>query len=305
MKEAVAGPRAEAARGLVVGLDLRSLENALGSQELRVEAALLFRVIYKNRNQHRRTGYLRNLERCARHLTRLSRLQLPAVLADLRDAAGAQGACPSSDACALALRRLLAGAHTCTAAIQDAESAALDVSGHLSMGFFLPLGVVVLSICARLRALLSARTAAIADAYNALARVLESLPPSSTRTHARHEPRAVPTPWLACTGADARPPRVAPLPRTFLVAWPSGVPRAVACGTVGATRIPEVDDSAGRGAKEAAASSAGEEPPDAETARGMDAELGTLKRATRVVWCKRRPLRCSPWAMRALPCTGS
>lgn len=91
MKEAVAGPRAEAARcvaaphdiqrqqspagvtrhrseigeagsapvvsctsrsprrGLVVGLDLRSLENALGSQELRVEAALLFRVIYKNR----------------------------------------------------------------------------------------------------------------------------------------------------------------------------------------------------------------------------------------------------------------
>lgn len=190
------------------------------------------------------------MERCARHLTRLSRLQLPAVLADLRDAAGAQGACPSSDACALALRRLLAGAHTCTAAIQgtwphpvlacpahaasfarvpppsaDAESAALDVSGHLSMGFFLPLGVVVLSICARLRALLSARTAAIADAYNALARVLESLPPSSTRTHARHEPRAVPTPWLACTGADARPPRVAPLPRTFLVAWPSGVPR--------------------------------------------------------------------------------
>lgn len=155
---------------------------ALEAPELWAELALLERLLYKSKSQHRGSRHFQRLVAVRAALRRLRSLELAPSLRRLRACLPAAerpqaATLPCAALGTLTARRLLAGARLAAAARAPLLRAATDCRSLLAASYFMPLALVGISLCARVAALLRGHLAAAAAAYNALAPLLPWLPP--------------------------------------------------------------------------------------------------------------------------------
>ncbi|KAK9845469.1 hypothetical protein WJX81_007310 [Elliptochloris bilobata] len=175
-------PRDHDLDAILSSTSFAELQGALARTDLSREAALLERLLYKNKQQHRASQHYRRLLEVRRHLRLLRDLQLPGLLADLAalalppPAAAEQSRAPAGEAGALALRRLAAAGRLLAELCTAARRAAGALSGQLAHSFFMPLCLTGLAVLARVQALAAQLALDAARTYNALAAVVAVLP---------------------------------------------------------------------------------------------------------------------------------
>ncbi|DBA79811.1 hypothetical protein WJX77_011348 [Trebouxia sp. C0004] len=202
------------------GANLLALQGSLVRTDLWHEAALLSKLLYKSKNQHRSSKhfqYLSEVKRCMRLLQQVQLSDLVGDLNHLRSNAGvgmpataslvmfgraSKLQVPSQQAGILVLQRLLAGGRLAVKTIPAAHAAAAQLLAQLSMTYFMPFCLTALAMLARIQVLVCQLLLDSIKAYNCLMPLVIVLPQQS----------------LAGTGTYPD------LPHMLSCSWTAGVP---------------------------------------------------------------------------------
>ena len=171
----------EAVAALLRGVVLSRASLCLSRPELWSEAALLDRLLYKSRSQHRGSRHFDALQLLCRRLRLLKTLRLQTTVSLLSTCLPSSGGfesaiLPCSAAAAHVCRRLLAGARMCVRGREAAVGVACECDALLASSYFMPFAVVALSLSSRCAALLGQLATDCCTVHNALAVVVQSLP---------------------------------------------------------------------------------------------------------------------------------
>ncbi|CAG9465233.1 unnamed protein product [Pedinophyceae sp. YPF-701] len=288
------------------GAGLVASSSALRRPEFQAESRLFQRIVYKNRNQHRRGHYWRHLTAVHARLRTLASLQLPDLLLGLhamsgpgRDKAEGLGnrpgqprSFPSAQAGVFACRRLLAGLDAGVDAVGAIDVSSASLMALLGQSFFMPFALTATAALARLRALLAQLLVDIQRAYNAVAELLPHLPRAPARAqpapaaHASFKVAAEAV-LAACSGpADAPHPAFVPrggahqsaaLPAVVTLEWDAA--RVAAVRRVGEVRVEGVDGPRGRGGAGPPAAAGGECAVFEDVGAGEDVGVAVSRHA--------------------------
>ncbi|KAL0050812.1 hypothetical protein WJX82_007614 [Trebouxia sp. C0006] len=202
------------------GANLVALQGSLVRTDLWYEVALLSKLLYKSKNQHRSSKhfqYLTEVKRCMKLLLQLQLSDLVGDLNHLRSNAGVGMPAtaslvmfgranklhvPSQQAGILVLQRLLAGCRLAVRAIPAAHAAAAQLLAQLSMTYFMPFCLTALAMVARIQVLVCQLLLDNIKAYNSLL------------------PLVIVLPWQELVGTGIYPD----LPHMLSCSWTAGVP---------------------------------------------------------------------------------
>ncbi|KAL0021447.1 hypothetical protein WJX79_000584 [Trebouxia sp. C0005] len=202
------------------GANFVALQGSLVRTDLWYEAALLSKLLYKSKNQHRSSKHFQYLSEVKQCMKLLQQLQLSDLVGDLNHLTSSAGVgvpasaslimfgranklhVPAQQAGILVLQRLLAGCRLAVKTIPAAHAAAVQLLAQLSMTYFMPFCLTALAMVARIQVLVCQLLLDSIKAYNSLLPLVMVLPQQN----------------LARTGTYPD------LPHMLSCSWAAGVP---------------------------------------------------------------------------------
>ncbi|XP_002523000.2 uncharacterized protein LOC8260809 [Ricinus communis] len=163
-----------------MGTEIESLEERLESflEQLKVECGIFERIVYKNKNQHRRSSYFQYLLKVRRDLRLLQSAKLEELLGSCFHVI--TGKKPKQKVHLLEslkwrkcdhgvpnfMERLLGAARLLSQMVEPMLKAAIEVSTLLARSFFMGFSLTVLALLARLRVLVQQILVDVVSAFN-------------------------------------------------------------------------------------------------------------------------------------------
>eukprot|EP00873_Tetraselmis_striata_P005519 jgi/Tetstr1/425783/TSEL_001566.t1 len=173
-----------AARDSLQKVGWEALQERLACQQLWLEVALLEKLMYKNKSQHRGAAHFKRMQEVIRNLRLLRELCIPQLVRDIgeqavsgqRVLAGQVPRAPSRQAVGFLLCRLHAGCQLVEATMAAVHSATRQMFAQIAMSYFMPLALSTSAAMARVNELAGALMGDNATTYNLLVDLLPRLP---------------------------------------------------------------------------------------------------------------------------------
>lgn len=191
------GPRHErAVKELFGELQAENTASELESTALATEEQVLSRLLYKQKNQHRRAWHYHKLVLVRKRIRSFQNASLPAQLRHIASlhsiSKTGRAFAPSQTDCSFCLQQCVAVARFLRSSLHEIANAAIPLGQLVSHSFFLPFATVCLSLIARVYCLFKHLLCVCTQCANALARLMPHLPSDGRRSLVRETLRGIP-----------------------------------------------------------------------------------------------------------------